>query len=119
MYSSRTRKKTDMFERLQRWKKRAYQALLKVPEDRLTDEERAMRDKLAKLPEITIVQLIYQQKSYEGERQGLRILRHLHARTLAERLLDTQRTLLRKDWLAMPWPGTGILSHDVHRDYEG
>ena len=41
MYSSRTRNTTDMFRRLQRWKKRAYQALLKVPDERLTEEERA------------------------------------------------------------------------------
>ncbi len=38
LYSSRTRNTTDMFKRLQRWKKRTYQALLKVPEDQLTDE---------------------------------------------------------------------------------
>ena len=30
----------------------------------------ALRDDLADLPEITILQLIYQQKAYEGARQG-------------------------------------------------
>src|SRR6202000_1800325 len=43
MYSSRTRQVTDMFQRLQRWKTRTYRALLKVPENELTDDERAMR----------------------------------------------------------------------------
>jgi hypothetical protein len=33
---------------------------------RLTDEERRLKDELADLPEIAILQLIYQQKSYEG-----------------------------------------------------
>ena len=32
MYSSRTRQVTDNFARLQRWKTRAYEALVKVPE---------------------------------------------------------------------------------------
>ena len=41
-------------------------ALQKVPADRLTDEERRLKDELADLPEIAILQLIYQQKSYEG-----------------------------------------------------
>ena len=34
MYSSRTRQVTDNFARLQRWKTRAYEALVKVPEER-------------------------------------------------------------------------------------
>src|SRR6202000_1381472 len=41
MYSSRTRQVTDMFQRLQRWKTRAYEALLLVPEDNPTAQERA------------------------------------------------------------------------------
>ena len=48
MYSSRTRQVTDNFARLQRWKTRAYEALIKVPDADLTDEQRAMRDKLAR-----------------------------------------------------------------------
>jgi NTE family protein len=31
-------------------------------------------------------------------------------------LEDTRRTLLRRDWLAMPEDGSGILVHDVHRE---
>jgi hypothetical protein len=37
-----------------------------VPDDRLTQEEKDLRDHLALLPEHTILHLIYQQKSYEG-----------------------------------------------------
>src|ERR1700744_3871412 len=55
MYSSRTRQVTDMFQRLQRWKTRTYKALLKVPEADLTDEERSMRDKLARLPALPLL----------------------------------------------------------------
>ena len=39
LYSSRTRQVTDSFARLQRWKNRRYEALMKVPEGDLTDED--------------------------------------------------------------------------------
>ncbi len=118
MYSSRTRQVTDMFRRLQRWKMRTYQALLKVPEDQLSDEERRMRDKLANLPDLTILQLIYQQKSYEGsakdyEFSGTSMREHWQSGHD-----DTERTLMRKDWLTMPAEGAGIVTHDVHREHE-
>ena len=118
MYSSRTRNTTDMFSRLQRWKKRTYQALLKVPDDLLTDDERAMRDKLARSPEMTILQLIYQQKSYEGDAKDYEFSGTSMRDHWQSGYEDTKRTLLRKDWLAIPPDGTGILTHDVHRDYD-
>ena len=66
MYSSRTRYNTDVYRRIHTWKTRLRKALQKVPADRLTDEERRLKDELADLPEIAILQLIYQQKAYEG-----------------------------------------------------
>ncbi|HEX4028063.1 MAG TPA: patatin-like phospholipase family protein [Rhizomicrobium sp.] len=118
MYSSRTRQVTDMFQRLQRWKTRAYHALLKVPEQDLTDEEKQMRDKLAKLPAFTILQLIYQQKAYEGnakdyEFSGTSMREHWQSGHE-----DTKRTLERSHWLAMPADNMSILAHDIHRDAE-
>lgn len=118
MYSSRTRNTTDMFSRLQRWKKRTYQALLKVPDEALTDEERAMRDKLATSPEMTILQLIYQQKSYEGDAKDYEFSGTSMKDHWQSGYEDTKRTLLRKDWLTIPPSGTGILTHDLHRDYD-
>ena len=59
LYSSRTRQVTDNFARLERWKTRAYEALIKVPDGELSDEQREMRDKLSSLPRATILQLIY------------------------------------------------------------
>jgi NTE family protein len=118
MYSSRTRNTTDMFQRLQRWKKRAYQALMKVPDENLSAEERAMRDKLATLPEMTILQLIYKQKTYEGDTKDYEFSGTSMREHWQSGYLDTKRTLARKDWLAMPPAGTGILAHDVHREYE-
>jgi len=117
-YSSRTRQVTDMFQRLQRWKTRAYRALLKIPEADLTDEERAMRDKLAKLPAHTILQLIYQQKAYEGNAKDYEFSRTSMREHWESGHEDTKRTLTHKRWLEMPPPNTGILTHDIHRDRE-
>jgi NTE family protein len=116
LYSSRTRQVTDMFQRLQRWKTRAYHALLKVPENDLTEDERQMRDKLASLPKATILQLIYQQKAYEGnakdyEFSGTSMREHWQSGHE-----DTRRTMQRSDWLTMPSDNTSIATHDIHRD---
>ena len=118
MYSSRTRNTTDMFKRLQRWKKRTYHALMKVPDELLTDDERSMRDKLATAPEMTILQLIYQQKFYEGDAKDYEFSGTSMREHWQSGYEDTKRTLLRQDWLAVPPPGTGIVTHDVHRDYD-
>jgi NTE family protein len=53
-----------------------------VTEDRLTDEERKLKDKLEKMPEITIVHISYQQKAYEGHAKDYEF-GHIHARALA------------------------------------
>jgi NTE family protein len=58
MYSSRTRYNTDVYRRIQTWKKRLHLALDKIPEERLSDEERKLKYDLASMPEITILQLI-------------------------------------------------------------
>jgi NTE family protein len=119
IYSSRTRQVTDMFARLQRWKHRAYEALKKVPDADLTDDERKMLGDLAALPQATILQLIYQQKSYEGNARDYDFSpdsMHEHWKNGHE---DTLSTLKRKDWLEMPPPNVGVITHDVHRDNEG
>jgi NTE family protein len=118
VYSSRTRNTTDMHQRLLRWKKRTYNALLKVPDSELTDEERSMRDKLSDLPDATILQLIYQQKSYEGDAKDYEFSGTSMREHWQSGLEDTKRSMSRKDWIKMPEPGVGIVTHDVHREYE-
>jgi NTE family protein len=119
VYSSRTRQVTDMFARLQRWKTRAYEALVKVPESELTEEQRAMRDKLADLPQATILQMIYQRKVYESNARDYEFSADSMHEHWQAGLDDTRKTLTRKDWLTIPAKGAGIIvTHDVHRDYE-
>jgi len=119
LYSSRTRQVTDMFARLQRWKNRTYQALQKVPPELLDENERKMLEDLADLPRATILQLIYQQKSYEGNARDYEFSAdsmHEHWKNGYE---DTVHSLKRKDWLEMPPRHIGVVTHDVHRAYDG
>ncbi|HVZ27655.1 MAG TPA: patatin-like phospholipase family protein [Rhizomicrobium sp.] len=118
VYSSRTRQVTDMFARLQRWKTRAYEALVKVPEAELSVEQRAMRDKLADLPQATILQMIYQRQVYESNARDYEFSADSMHEHWQAGLDDTRKTLSRKDWIAIPPKGVGIVTHDVHRDYE-
>jgi len=118
MYSSRTRYNTDVYRRLRNWKDRTYEALAKVPDELLTDNDRKLRDELADMPEITILHLIYQQKSYEGHAKD----HEFSATSMREHWQsgyeDTKRTLKRKEWLAMPPEGMGCVIHDVHREQD-
>jgi NTE family protein len=116
VYSSRTRYNTDLYRRLHKWKTRLKQALDKVPAELLTKEEFAFRDQLADLPEITILQLIYQQKSYEGQAKDYEFSGTSMREHWASGHEDTMRTLKHRQWIAMPPPGDGIVVHDVHRE---
>jgi NTE family protein len=116
MYSSRTRYTTDVFRRIHNWQVSLYQALLRIPEDKLTDRDREQKARLAKLPDVAILHIIYQQKAYEGhakdhEFSGTSMREHWQSG-----YEDTKRTLKHQKWLKMPSPGSGILVHDVHRE---
>lgn len=118
MYSSRTRLMTDLFQTLQGWKKQTHSALSQIPEDRLSAEDRALRDELALIPEHTILQLIYQQKTYESHAKDHEFSRTSMKEHWHSGYEDTKQTLTRKDWLTIPPDGAGIVTHDVHRDFE-
>ncbi|SJZ36774.1 NTE family protein [Enhydrobacter aerosaccus] len=115
MYSSRTRYNTDVYRRMHTWKKRLHLALEKVPEDRLADDELTLRNELRNLPDLTILHLIYQQKAYEGHAKDYEFSGTSMREHWQSGYEDTKRTLRRKEWIAMPPEGTGIVVHDVHR----
>jgi NTE family protein len=115
MYSSRTRHNTDVYLRLKKWKSRLYTALSKVSEELLTDEERKLRTELTSLPEIAILQLIYQQKTYEGHAKDYDFSGTSMRDHWQSGYEDTRRTLKQRHWFEMPPPGSGIVVHDVHR----
>src|SRR4029078_5906063 len=66
LYSSRTRHNTDVFRRVHAWKARLREALLQMPRELMSAEDNRMLEELEHQPEMTILQLIYQQKAYEG-----------------------------------------------------
>ena len=90
----------------------------KIPEERVSQEERSLREELANLPDITILQLIYQQKAYEGHAKDYEFSGTSMREHWQSGYEDTRRTLRRKNWLAMPRHGAGIVVHDVHREDE-
>jgi NTE family protein len=118
IYSSRTRYTTDLYRKLHGWKLAARNALARVPDDLLTAEDRRLKAELEELPHIAILQLIYQQKAYEGhakdhEFSGTSMREHWNSG-----YLDTGRTLSRRDWLERPDVSQGIEVHDVHREVD-
>jgi NTE family protein len=117
-YSSRTRHNTDVYKRMNNLKAALYKALMKIPEHELSNEERITREGLAHLPGITILQLIYQQKAYEGDSKDYDFSATSMREHWMSGLEDTRRTLKRRDWLAMPPEAMGIVVHDVHREQD-
>ncbi len=115
MYSSRTRLTTDVYRKLQTWKMHLRTALDKIPEALLTNEEAELKKELASLPAINIVQMIYQQKAYEGHAKDHEFSGTSMREHWASGYEDTKRTLGQRHWLEMPIGGSGITIHDVHR----
>ncbi|MDE2391348.1 MAG: DUF3734 domain-containing protein, partial [Rhodospirillales bacterium] len=80
----------------------------------LSDEQRAMKAALKQLPEINILQLIYQQKAYEGDAKDYEFSRMSMKEHWRTGYYDTRNTLAHKDWLQ--FNGTpGIRCFDLHR----
>ena len=69
------------------------------------------------LPEINIMQLIYQQKAYEGDAKDYEFSRISMKDHWRAGYYDTRNTLAHTDWLVMPTAG-GIHTHDIHRHGE-
>jgi NTE family protein len=114
-YSSRTRTTTDHFLETHRLKQALYEALSMIPDDQLTEAQRAQRDSLKRMPAINIMQLIYKQKAYEGDAKDYEFSRLSMRDHWRSGYYDTRNTLHHKDWLNMSAPSEGIQTHDIHR----
>jgi NTE family protein len=113
-YSSRTRLVTDYYMHRNAQNVTIKKLLDKIPEADLTEEERALRTKLAHLPEVTILHLIYQQMAYEGQAKDFEFSGTSMREHWDSGYTDTQRSLAHREWLKMPSPYGGITVHDVH-----
>jgi NTE family protein len=114
-YSSRTRFVTDVYRRMHQQKQCLCALFKKIPDEMLTDAERAAKQELAQLPEFTILHLIYQQAAHEGAAKDYDFSAGAMRAHWQVGHADTQRTLSREEWMRMPQPGQGIVVHDVHR----
>ena len=114
-YSSRTRLTTDYYKRAHARRIQIKRLLEKVPDDRLSEEERALKERLAALPAINILQLIYQQAAHEGQAKDFDFSKSSMRDHWAAGLRATRATLTRRDWLEMPAEEHGIVTHDIHR----
>jgi len=114
-YSSRTRLTTDYYHKLHDQRIQLKRLLAKLPDDQLSDEERALKARLANLPAITIIQMIYQQAAHEEQAKDYDFSKSSMRDHWASGLRDTKMTLARRDWLEIPTEESGIVSHDIHR----
>jgi NTE family protein len=69
----------------------------------------------SKSAEITILQLIYQQKAYESHAKDYEFSGTSMREHWQSGYEDTKRTLKKREWLSMP-AQAGIVVHDVHRE---
>lgn len=113
-YSSRTRTTTDHFLQTHRLKQALRDALGKVPDGELTNEQKQMKSDLRQLPEINIMQLIYQQKAYEGDAKDYEFSRISMKEHWRSGYYDTRNTLNHGDWFTFTGE-PGIRSYDLHR----
>jgi NTE family protein len=114
-YSSRTRLVTDYFRQKHQTDLMLRKVLAKVPDDRLDDEERRLKKRLAHMPEATILQLIYQQTTYETQSKDFEFSAASMRDHWHSGYMDTVRTLRHRDWLSVPDDDAGVVVHDIHR----
>jgi NTE family protein len=114
-YSSRTRLVTDAYRRIRSLERELQRALDLVPEERLDDRQRDLKRRLARMPEVVILQMVYQQQTHEGQAKDYEFSTTAMREHWRSGLEDTRATLRQGHWLVMPPPGSEIQVHDIHR----
>lgn len=116
MYSSRTRNNTDTFRRMHNMRLKLHQALLRVPPEQLTADDKAFLSSMEDVPQINILHLIYQQQIYEGDAKDYEFSGTSMREHWESGYQDTRKTLKNRAWLVKPPESIGMTVHDVHRD---
>src|ERR1700722_3208797 len=114
-YSSRTRIVTDYFMESHQLKQNLRDALNMIPNEKLSEAQRQTKAELKRLSEINILQLIYQQKAYEGTAKDYEFSRLSMKDHWRAGYYDTRNTLAHKDWLTVTTSDTAITTYDIHR----
>jgi NTE family protein len=116
VYSSRTRNNTDTFRRIHNLNLRLHDAILKIPEEARSHEERQFVYLMQDVPQINIVHLIYQPRIYESDAKDYEFSGTSMREHWDVGYRDTVRTLRHREWLAKPPEDIGMTVHDIHRD---
>lgn len=114
-YSSRTRLTTDYYRAAHAQRIQIKKLLARLPDDQLTPDERVLKTRLATLPAIAILQMIYQEASHEGQAKDYDFSKSSMQDHWQSGLRDTRMTLRQRDWLEMPSEESGIVTRDIHR----
>jgi NTE family protein len=114
-YSSRTRLVTDYFRDRHERDLVAKKLLAKIVDEKLDPDERALKARLAHIPEATILELIYQQAAYETQAKDYEFSAASMREHWNSGYLDTRRTLKHRNWLQVSEGDAGVSVHDIHR----
>jgi NTE family protein len=115
LYSSRTRNNTDTFRRIHNLNMRLRAAILKIPEEARSHDERQFLYVMQDVPQINVLHLIYQPRIYESDAKDYEFSGTSMREHWDIGYRDTIRTLNRRDWLAKPPEAVGMSVHDIHR----
>jgi NTE family protein len=115
-YSSRTRSSTDSFKKTHDLRMHLKNALSRVDKAHFTAEDMAFLASVDDVPQVNIIHLIYQQKSYEDQAKDYEFSASSMHDHWAAGLADTRNTLNHGDWLEAPSDTEGVIVHDIHRD---
>lgn len=119
LYSSRTRHNTDAFRRTHMARTRLRHALMRVPEQSLTEQDRAFLAATEDMPQVNILHLIYQRKSPESDAQDYEFSRASMLDHWAAGHADAAHTLSKPERLDKPSNQDGVRVFDVHHPHEG
>lgn len=115
-YSSRTRAMTDIMATAQHYRRMLREVLAQVPPQvRSTHEWCQEAEKFACAGQYSVIQLIYQDKEWEGLAKDYEFSPETMHEHWSSGLLDIQRTLTNTSWLQLPPDGREFMTYDLHR----
>lgn len=115
-YSSRTRAMTDNMATAQHYRRMLREVLAQVPPQvRSTHEWCQEAEKFACAGQYSVIQLIYQDKEWEGLAKDYEFSPETMHEHWSSGLLDIQRTLTNTSWLQLPPDGREFMTYDLHR----
>ena len=116
-YSSRTRAVTDTMHEAQTFRRTLRDLLDRLPPEARAADEPLLRqaEQMACSRQYAVIQLIYQDKEWEGLAKDYEFSPQTMREHWASGLADIGKTLEHRDWLRLPPDGHEFVTHDQHR----